>query len=205
MEYSHPIFTFLIVINRKQNVINGKIMRIKASETIGAVIDVQERLFPHIHQKDDLAGAIKKMIDGFKVLEVPLILTQQYTKGLGNTIPDIAQELPEMDYIEKKRFSCCGVSQFDDMLGNAPYRNVVLMGIETHVCVLQTAIDLVEQGYQPIVVADAVSSREYEDHEIALRRLQQEGVLLTTVESLLFELTVEAGSEEFKKISRIVK
>ena len=180
-------------------------MRINSTVTAGVIVDVQDRLFPHIHEHEQVASKIKTLIRGLRMMELPLLLTQQYSKGLGDTVADIREEVSDLEHIEKKRFSCCGVSEFDRQISDSSVKNVILMGVETHVCVLQTTLDLLAGGYQPVVVADAVSSRNQNDHLIALERIKAEGGLVTSVESILFELTATADSPHFKEMSRLVK
>lgn len=180
-------------------------MRIHLDNTIAVCIDIQERLFPHIHNHEELEKNCKILLNGFNVLEAPVIVTEQYVKGLGPSIPAIQGLINSHSKFEKISFSCCGEDAFIEELVKSKRKNVILFGIETHVCVLQTAIDLISRGWQVIVVADCVSSRKQFDKEIALRRLEKEGVLLTTYESILLELCKEAGSDTFKAISKLIK
>lgn len=181
-------------------------MRIRRDNVIGVVIDVQERLFPHIHEHNALTAKVDTFIRGMQILNLPLFVTEQYTKGLGKTISSIQTSLG--DYytpIEKIDFSCCGVDEFMESLDNLGRKQIILTGIETHVCVLQTAMDLVEHKYTPIIVADCVSSRRINDKMIALERMRDAGCIITTVESILFELCAVAGNDTFKQISQLVK
>lgn len=180
-------------------------MRIKKDESILVVIDVQERLFPHIHEHEMLLKKIETLVKGIQLLEVPYLFTEQYVKGLGATLPALQPLMGERTPPEKMTFSCCGDPAFMLMLEEDYKETTLLCGIESHVCVLQTAIDLRETGRNVVVVADAVSSRHPFDKAMALERMKAEGIRLATVESLLFELCVEAGSDTFKGISRLVK
>lgn len=180
-------------------------MRIEKENTIGLVIDVQERLFPVMDAKDALLTSTKKLIEGLQVLKVPLLVTQQYTRGLGATLPEVASLIKDFTPIEKTAFSCYDEPSFVESLEELEKNNVVICGIEAHVCVLQTAIDLKNAGYTPIVVVDCISSRNKKDFELALLRFQYEGILLTTLESVLFELTRSSKAPEFKSISNLVK
>ena len=180
-------------------------MRIKASECSGLVIDIQERLFPAMHGRDELLHRVQLLLDGLKILNIPILVTEQYPKGLGATIDPLVSLLDQANTIEKISFSCCGEPGFMSALENLDRKRVVICGIEAHVCVLQTAIDLVERGFTPVVVADCISSRNPEDKMIAIERMRQEGALITSSESLLFELTNVAGTSQFKSISRLVK
>lgn len=181
-------------------------MRLLKDETIVVVIDIQEKLFPHIAENTTLTENCKKIIEGFKILEVPIMITEQYTKGLGYTITEIKDVLEE-NYkpIEKIDFSCCGSSEFLEKLKNTGKKNIILIGIETHVCVLQTALDLLSEGFQPIIIEDCVSSRSLINKKIAIQRMLHEGCIISTYESILFELCRRAGNDSFKAISKLVK
>ena len=180
-------------------------MRITTDNTAGLIIDIQERLFPFIHENEQLTRNSSILINGLKALEVPIIVTQQYTKGLGTTIPAIHETLGEYQYVEKIAFSCCDEPNFMTELERIGKKFIVISGIETHVCVLQTTIDLLENNYIPVVVQDCVSSRRINDKQIAIERMRKEGAIITTYESILFELLRYSGSEAFKAISKLVK
>ncbi|HUV08579.1 MAG TPA: isochorismatase family protein [Spirochaetia bacterium] len=181
-------------------------MRFRRENSLAVVIDIQERLFPHIYGHEELAQNALRLISGLKALEVPFLLTQQYTKGLGPTIPAIRDELPETEPVEKISFSCCGSPVFMGLIEKLNPEVLFLFGIETHVCVLQTALDLQVGGrLTPVVVQDCTSSRKPNDKQVALSRLAAEGIRITTYESLLFELCRSADADAFKSISRIVK
>ncbi len=180
-------------------------MRILSEETIGLIIDFQERLFPHIAENESIEKKTITLIKGLKYLAVPLIVTQQYTKALGETIPAIAASVGTFAPVEKLAFSCCDEPAFVDKLKKTGKSKLIIAGIEAHICVTQTVIDLVASGFQPIVVVDCVSSRNLQDKKIALSRMKQEGALLTTCEAILFELTRFSRTETFKSISKLVK
>jgi nicotinamidase-related amidase len=180
-------------------------MRILANESIGLIIDMQERLYPHIHQHEQLTKNTAILIEGLKVVGLKIMVTEQYTKGLGETIPPLKSLLQNISFIEKQAFSCCDEPLFyEDLAIKAP-QHVIIAGIETHVCVLQTTIDLINNGYKPVVVEDCVGSRRPNDKAVAISRMRSEGALVTTYESLLFELLRYSGTDEFKKISKLVK
>lgn len=180
-------------------------MRLLQNKTSAVIIDIQERLFPHIHEHELLEKKCQILISGLQILSIPITVTQQYTRGLGETIRPLKELLAESEPLEKMTFSCCGIDSFSDRLKSMNRKNVILAGIETHVCVLQTALDLIEQGYQPVLVEDCVSSRNQNDKAQAVARMRSEGVIITTLESVLFELCRVSGTEEFKAISRLVK
>ncbi len=180
-------------------------MRITKENTIGLVIDMQERLFPVMYEKEALLKNCTTLLNGLNELSIRTIVTQQYTKGLGETIPEITATIPNFEYIEKKDFSCCDEPTVAAKLKEVGAKNVIICGIESHVCVLQTAVDLKEAGINPVVVMDCVSSRVKESIEIAKERFRFEGIMMTSCESILFELTRTAGAPEFRAISKLVK
>ncbi|HDR90346.1 MAG TPA: hydrolase [Bacteroidetes bacterium] len=180
-------------------------MRITREHSLGLIVDIQERLLPHIHNHEVLERNTILLIRGLQILKVPLTVTEQYPKGLGGTVEPVKKWLETDEFIEKTAFSCCDEPRFAEKLNLMSKRFVMIAGIEAHVCVLQTALDLLANGYQPVVVTDCVGSRKEGDRDIALRRMIQEKVLLTTTESILFELARVSGTDAFKAISRLVK
>ena len=180
-------------------------MRITKENTIGLVIDIQERLFPVMWNNKVLLKNCKILIEGLQVLKLPLITTQQYTKGLGETLPEIKFVINNFSFIEKRDFSCCDEPVFSEKVKELNAKNIIICGIESHVCVLQTAVDLKEAGLNPIVVMDCVSSRTKENIELAKERFRHEGIIMTSYESILFELTRSSAAAEFRTISKLVK
>lgn len=180
-------------------------MRVSRHESAGIIIDIQERLFPHIYQHEVLENNVKILIQGLQLLEIPILVTQQYTKGLGKTIPSVAETINSFQLIEKITFSCCGESNFLAELTRLNKKFIIIAGIETHVCILQTVPDLIDNGFIPVVVEDCVSSRKKKDKKVAIERIRQEGAMVSTYESILLELCRGAGSETFKAISGLIK
>ena len=172
-------------------------MRIEKEQTVAIGIDYQEKLVPVMHKKEKLIENSRILLSGLSTLEVPICLTQQYTKGLGETVPEIIAAAGSKEHVEKISFSA-----YEDVKGK---RFVILCGIEAHICVLQTVIDLIENGHVPILVVDCISSRKAYDRKIALKRAEKEGAFLTTYEAVLFELLKEAGTEQSKQIQRLIK
>lgn len=180
--------------------------RILAENTQALLIDVQERLFPHIADHQALLKKLDILLKGLQILNIPIMKNQQYSKALGETLPELNAILPaDAEIFEKRSFSCCDTAYSMQYIQQQNRHCVLLFGIETHVCVLQTAMDLLTQGFQPILVVDAVSSRSFADKEIAIQRMQQAGVILTSVESILFELCRDSLHPDFKAISNLVK
>jgi nicotinamidase-related amidase len=173
--------------------------------TVLLLIDYQERLFPVMHDKEKLLNNVVKLVKGALALEIPIIVTEQYPKGLGPTIPEIKGLIPGFTAVEKVCFSCCDEPAFLERLGGLKRKQVLVAGIEAHICVYQTAVSLAGAGYQVEVVADGISSREAENRAVALSRLGMMGILPTSVEMALFELLKIAKGDKFKQISAIVK
>jgi nicotinamidase-related amidase len=180
-------------------------MRILSEETVGLVIDYQERLLPHMYEKERLIENSAILIEGLKALEIPIIVTEQYRKGLGSTVPEVRNILPLINPLEKTSFSCCDDGGINKAIVGNGLKFVVMCGIESHVCVLQTAIDLIEKNFVPVVVADCISSRKEHDKQIAVERMRQEGAIISSYESILFELCRIAGTAQFRTISKLVK
>lgn len=180
-------------------------MRILKEETAGLIIDIQERLFPAMWEREKLLKNCQVLLKGLSILEVPLMVTQQYTRGLGETLEEIKQSVPDFQFLEKRAFSCCDEPSVTEKLKALQVKNIILLGIESHVCVLQTAIDLKEAGLNPVVVMDCVSSRMPDSIQWAAERFRFEHIMMSTYESVLFELTRSSGAPEFKAISNLVK
>jgi nicotinamidase-related amidase len=169
---------------------------------------VQEKLLPVIDDAKHLTRNIERLIRGMHVLGVPVVVTEQYVRGLGPTIAPLREALEEAGGyrpIEKACFSAHGCEAFVAQLAALERRQVIVAGIEAHVCVYQTVLDLLAAELDVTVVADAVSSRTAQNKEIALRRMVAEGVKLSSTEMALFELTVASGTDEFRAISKLVK
>ena len=177
---------------------------LNVDDTVLVVIDVQGKLAQSMYEKTDLFGNIAKLIQAAGVLKIPIIWTEQYPAGLGPTIPEIA-ELLTGEPIAKTAFSCCGERRFVEAMEKRGRNQVLLCGIETHVCVYQTAVDLLESGYEVHVASDAVSSRTSGNKDIGLAKIKDAGADITSVETALFELLKTAEGEKFEAILHIVK
>ncbi|WP_437200735.1 hydrolase [Planctomicrobium sp. SH664] len=168
------------------------------------ILDMQERLLPVMTGLDRMIDRCVKLVQGSQLFEIPVSATEQYPKGLGPTVPPLAGLIPHRP--EKLRFSAVEALDWSGEGKSAGARHqIVIAGIETHVCVLQTAFDLLARGFDVYVVADATGSRNPTDHELGLKRLADGGVRLVTSEMVLMEWCEVAGSERFKAISRLVK
>lgn len=178
---------------------------LKPDNTALVLIDVQGKLASLMHQREQLYRNLEILIKGAQVLELPILWLEQYPQGLGPTIPEVAELLKDQQPLAKVCFSACGLPEFSQALRASGRRRVLLAGIETHICVYQTCRDLLDQGYQVEVAADAVSSRTAENKKTGLDRMVQAGAVLTSVEMALFELLRVAGTPQFKEIARLVK
>ncbi|MDD5338041.1 MAG: hydrolase [Dehalococcoidales bacterium] len=176
-----------------------------AANTVVILIDFQERLFPAMFDKEKLLKNVLKLVQGAKVLEIPQIITEQYPKGLGPTLPEIKQLLPDAKPVEKVCFSCTDEASFNQALKSLKRKQVLVAGIEAHICVYQTAMALAREGYDVQVVADCVASRDPENMKTTLTKLGLAGILPTTTEMALFELLKAAQGDKFKQISSIIK
>jgi nicotinamidase-related amidase len=182
---------------------NKKILQ--REKTALLIIDVQERILPVIHNIENVIQNTLKLINGFKILSIPIYFTEQYPKGLGQTEKRIKEALESSEAIQKMSFSCSGAGNLFAELKEKNISQVVVCGIESHVCVQQTVLDLIANDFQVDVAADAISSRKQFDYEIALQRMRTNGAEVTTTESILFELLNVCGTDEFKAVSKLVK
>ena len=169
------------------------------------VIDMQEAFRPVIPDFGEVSTRIAKAVQGARLMEVPIIVTEQYPKGLGRTVKEIAQHLPDnAPPIEKLSFSACGAQEFDIRLRERHVEQVMLCGIEAHVCISQTALDLLQNGYQVHLLSDAVSTRLARNREVAIDKMAKAGAIISSIEMALFELC-PAGTPEFKQMQALVK
>ena len=165
------------------------------------VIDAQEKLIPAVVGSARVVWNIRRLIDAARVLGLPVAATEQYPQGLGTTVAELASRLPERP--SKLTFSCLELSGLFAEFRQRQIVKLLLCGIETHVCVQQTAMDLMADGWRVYVAVDGVSSRSDTDHQIALRRMEASGAVLTTTEAALFEWCETAAAPEFKQISQL--
>jgi nicotinamidase-related amidase len=184
------------------------VKRLDRNAALLLVVDLQEKMMPVIDNRVALERNVERLIRGVDVLEMPVLVTEQYSKGLGATDAAIRRALEETggySPIEKSCFSAAGCAPFMDQLKRSNRKQILVAGVETHVCVYQTVIDLLQHGYEVHIVGDAVSSRSPDNREIALTRMTAEGAKLTSTEMALFEMLINSGTQEFRDISRIVK
>jgi nicotinamidase-related amidase len=174
-----------------------------ANESAVLVVDVQEKLMPKIVGAESITRNIAFLLDVAKLLNVEIAATEQYPKGLGPTVSALAERLPVRP--DKLGFSSCAAPGVTDGFKGKGRSRIVLTGIEAHVCVMNTALDLLAQGFRVYLAADAVGSRYEIDRDVALRRLEQAGVILTTVEMCAFEWMVGSNHPQFKAVSALVQ
>jgi nicotinamidase-related amidase len=183
-------------------------MRLDRHKTVLVIIDVQEKLMPVIDGAADVVRNIERLVRGCHVLGVPVLLTEQYVRGLGATVEPLRRALEETSGyapIEKSCFSAYGCEAFASRLAGLGRDQVLIAGVEAHVCVYQTVEDLLARDRAVSVIADAVSSRTQQNKELALRRFESDGAKLSSTEMALFELTNTSGTDEFRAISKLVK
>lgn len=182
------------------------VMQLNLCESLLLVIDIQERFRPHIHNAPQVIAQIKTMVQGATVLTVPVIVSEQYPEGLGQTVSEIKDVLPsETPVYSKMTFSCAQDPIIIEALKHSNRRQIILCGIEAHVCVNQTAMDLLALGFQVILLQDAISARNPEHVTLALQKLQHAGATVSCVEMALFELLHTAQHPQFKAIQALVK
>jgi nicotinamidase-related amidase len=183
-------------------------MRLVRPGTTLVVVDVQERLFPAMDadHREEVMRNIKVLATAARRLALPMVVTEQYPKGLGHTLQELKETLgPDVEPIEKVAFSCSQAEGFGGRLEAAGTRQVVLAGIEAHVCVLMSALDLLAQGYAVHVAADAVTSRTQANWRLAMEQLRQAGAVVTATESIVFQLLDRANTEDFRELARLIR
>lgn len=169
------------------------------------IVDIQERLAPVMSERQKVIDNCLHLIGISKLLKIPVVLTEQYPKGLGPTVNEIQEALLSYEPIEKITFNCCGEPAFLQNLTSTKRKKIILAGMETHVCVLQTCIGLLKEGYIVHVVNDAVCSRTKGNFKTGLEFMRDAGAVITGTETVLFQLLEKAGTEEFKAISKKIK
>ncbi len=179
---------------------------IRRDQAVLSLVDIQEKLAAVMARRDSVVSNARKLILAAARLEVPVLVTEQYPKGLGPTVPELVDVLGQSCVrVVKLTFACTGASDYTDCLQRLGRSQVLLCGMETHVCVLQTCLDLLDRGLKVFVAADAVCSRREEDRDVALAQMRQAGAEVTTTEAVVFQLLERAGTAEFKDLLSIIK
>ena len=173
--------------------------------TILVVIDLQEKLLAKMPEADALLDSCARLAKVCGILEIPVVVTEQYPKGLGPTDERIRESVPGMIAIEKMTFDCCGEPSFVEAMHSSGRKQALVVGIETHVCVTQTVLSLMDGGFEAYVVRDAVQSRVESEREAGLERMRDNGAQIGTVEMAIFELLKVAGTPEFKRVLPLLK
>ncbi|MBS0359600.1 MAG: hydrolase [Proteobacteria bacterium] len=177
-------------------------MLLKMSDSCLLIVDIQQKLTPFTHESEILIKNCRWICEVAKEFNIPTLISEQYPKGLGRTIPELLEVFPEVPVMDKVHFSCGADFGCIQQINATQKKQIVLIGIEAHVCVLQTALSLLEMGKQVFVVVDAISSRNPHDKKIAIKRMWKHGVELMTREMVFFEWMHQAGTEQFKKMSK---
>lgn len=178
---------------------------IQRDDAVLVAVDFQTKLMPAMADPQTLEETVVRLAKGAKALKIPVIVTQQYTKGLGPTTAPIAEALGDFEPVEKLTFSAMGEPAFLRALEASGRKSVILIGIEAHICVQQTALELMEKGYSVYVIQDCVASRKESDYLCSQKRMAAAGAVITTYEAVLYELLRGAKAEGFKAVSAIVK
>jgi nicotinamidase-related amidase len=179
--------------------------RLERDKAAVVVVDIQERLMAAMKYAEKVYKNTNIIIEASKHLGLPVVVTEQYPRGLGHTVDEVKSCLSAYEPVEKITFSCCGEDSFMDAVKGTGRKQIILVGSETHVCVYQTCLDLIETGYNVHLVRDAVCSRAKENYLAALELMKEAGAVITTTETALFQMLVKAGGDEFKAISKLVK
>lgn len=169
------------------------------------IIDVQPKLMGVMRRSQVVTGNVATLIELAKLIKLPIVLTEQHPKWLGVTVPEIRDVLPDYRPIEKLHFDCCAVDDFNDRLEAVGVKNVILTGVETHICVLQTCLSLLAKGYNIHVPQCAVDSRTEENRRAGLEMMRQAGAVITSTETVVFQLLEKAGTPEFKAMLKLIK
>jgi nicotinamidase-related amidase len=183
---------------------NPILTRLDRDNTCVLIVDLQEKLLPAMHDGAACLAAARRLLEGARLLGLPILATEQYPAGLGPTCPEVRGAWEDVAPVEKTRFSAC-VEPLIEQLRATGRSQVVVAGVEAHVCVQLTVLDLLRLGFRPVVCADAITSRRVPDCQTAIERMRQAGAIVTTVESVLFEMLGEAGGDAFKSLLKIVK
>lgn len=171
------------------------------------IIDIQDRLFGHVERSAEMLLNIEKLVEGMKILEIPIIISEQIPEKMGQTVLSLKEKLSSGDYkyFSKSTFSCYGSDEIRNYVKSLNLHQFILVGIEAHVCVLQTAKSMLEEGLEVVVLNDAISSRSIFDYSTAISEMKDLGIRVSSVETILFELVSDSKAKEFKSISQLIK
>jgi nicotinamidase-related amidase len=178
---------------------------LEKNNAVLVIVDIQERLAPAMNKRQKVSDNCIHLIEAAKLLNIPVVVTEQYSKGLGPTISEIKDALPDYEPLEKVTFDCCRGEGFLGKVASLNKKQIILTGMETHVCVLQTCLSLLKEGYTVHLVGDAVCSRKKEDYLAGREMMRDAGAVINCTETVLFQLLEKAGTPEFKAISKRIK
>ncbi|MCP4669467.1 MAG: hydrolase [Deltaproteobacteria bacterium] len=181
-------------------------MRLLGRENTGLlVVDVQDKLMQVMGRKQRVVDNVLKLLHLSKIFDLPVIVTEQYPKWLGPTLPEIGASLPAVEPISKMHFNCCDVDAFRDRLESEGVENLIMTGVESHICVFQTCLSLIERGHKVHVPQDAVDSRTEENWHVGLGLMNKAGAYITSTEAIIYQILKKAGTKEFKEMLKLVK
>ena len=169
------------------------------------VVDVQTKLMDVMGQKERVIDNLKKLLQLSRLFNIPVLLTEQYPRMMGSTLPEIKEALPVYAPIQKMDFNCCAVESFNDRLKSAGLINIILTGVESHICVFQTCFSLLEKGHNVHVPQDAVDSRTEDNRRVGTELMEKAGAVITSTETIIFQILKRAGTKEFKEMLKLVK
>ena len=169
------------------------------------IIDVQEKLMEVMGQKQRVIDNVIRLLELSKIFGLSVLFTEQYPKWLGSTLPEIVESSPSYDPISKMHFNCCDVEAFNERLNTLALKNIIVVGVETHICVFQTCVSLLEKGYHVHLPQDAVTSRTDENWQVGLKLMDKAGALITSTETVIYQIMKKAGTTEFKKMLKVIK
>lgn len=192
-------------INLDGSEIMAKRIGIDRKKLALVIIDIQDKLYPSIHDKENMKENVIKLIEFSKIMNIPIILSEQYPRGLGKTIQEIKDALPGYEPHEKNTFSCCGEGGFEARLLELGIEAIAVTGIECHVCVFQTTRDALARGYNVHLISDSISSRTPENKKVGLDRMGELGAIISSTEMFMFEVMERAGTPEFKQVMPLLK
>jgi nicotinamidase-related amidase len=178
---------------------------LNAPEVGLVVVDLQEKLVNMVHNREELLDRCALILELAKIYDIPTVLTEHYPQGLGYTVDEVKEHLPVYEPVVKRIFSCCGVEEFVGAVQAMGKRQLVVVGIETHICVSQTVHDLLARDYQVHVIADACGTRFLPDHLIGIEKMRGSGAVIASAEMAVYEMVERADTEQFKQVLKLVK
>ncbi len=173
--------------------------------TVQVIVDVQEKLLPYVTEKERVVENLRMLIKFADIMDIPIVLTEHYPKGLGVTVPEIKEILKIYEPIDKVIFSCFGAPRFRARLRELGAKRLMIAGIESHICIEQTALDALNLGYDVHIIADAISSRTPENLKIGIEKMRQFGAVISSTEMVMYEIMERADTKEFKDVLKLVK